>query len=56
MVRPVGRTRLLVAKLIAVAAFVLLAVAAVVATSAITGIALFGTAPAAAVGQPGGIT
>jgi ABC-2 type transport system permease protein len=56
VVRPVGRTRLLVAKLIAVAAFVLLAVAAVVATSAITGIALFGTAPAAAVGQPGGIT
>jgi ABC-2 type transport system permease protein len=56
VVRPVGRTRLLVAKLIAVAAFVFLAVAAVVITSAIIGIALFGTGEAAAVGQPGGIT
>jgi ABC-2 type transport system permease protein len=56
VVRPVGRTRLLVAKLVSVAAFVFLAVAAVVATSAITGIALFGTGDAAAVGQPGGLT
>jgi ABC-2 type transport system permease protein len=56
LIRPVGRTRLLVAKLVSVTAFLVLAVASVVATSYLTGIALFGTGGAAAVGQPGGVT
>jgi ABC-2 type transport system permease protein len=56
LVRPVGRTRVLVAKLVALVAFVLLAIGAVVVTSYITGRLLFGSAPPAAVGQPGGVT
>jgi len=56
LIRPVGRTRLLVAKLVAVAAYVLLAIAAVVASSYLVGVALFGFGPGAAVGQAGGIT
>jgi ABC-2 type transport system permease protein len=56
LVRPVGRTRLLVAKLIALIAFVFAAVVAVVATSYVTGTVLFGSPPAVAVGQPGGVT
>ncbi|HKS99423.1 MAG TPA: ABC transporter permease [Rugosimonospora sp.] len=56
LVRPVGRTRLLVAKLVSLTAFVLLAIAAVVVTSYLTGRLLFGSAPPAAVGQPGGVT
>jgi ABC-2 type transport system permease protein len=56
LVRPVGRTRLLVAKLVALIAYVLLAVAMVVATSYVTGVLLFGSQPAAAVGEPGGVT
>jgi ABC-2 type transport system permease protein len=56
LVRPVGRTRLLVAKLVALMAFVLLAIAAVVVTSYVTGRLLFGSAPPAAVGQAGGVT
>jgi ABC-2 type transport system permease protein len=55
LVRPVGRTRLLLAKLAAVAAFVLLAVVAVTLTSYITGVALFGSAPPAALGRPGSL-
>jgi ABC-2 type transport system permease protein len=56
LVRPVGRTRLLVAKLVTLIAYVLLAVAMVVATSYVTGVLLFGSQPAAAVGEPGGVT
>ncbi|MDT4988794.1 MAG: type transport system permease protein [Micromonosporaceae bacterium] len=56
LVRPVGRTRLLVAKLISLVAFVFAAVVAVVATSYVTGTVLFGSPPAVAVGQPGGVT
>jgi len=56
LVRPVGRTRLLVAKFVAVTVFVLVAVLSVVATSYLTGIIAFGAEPAAAVGQPGGVT
>jgi len=52
LVRPVGRTRLLVAKLVALVVFVLFAIGAVVLTSYLTGIALFGSQPAdAAPGQ-----
>ena len=43
LIRPVGRTRLLVAKLISLIAFVLFAIAAVLVTSFLTGILLFGT-------------
>jgi ABC-2 type transport system permease protein len=53
LIRPVGRTRLLVAKLTAVLVFVLLAVISVTVTSYITGVALFGSSPAAAVGRSG---
>jgi ABC-2 type transport system permease protein len=56
LVRPVGRTRLLVAKLVAVSVFVIMAVIAVVATSFVTGAALFGLGSPAAVGQAGGVT
>jgi ABC-2 type transport system permease protein len=45
--RPVGRTRLLIAKLIALIAFVLVAVLAVAGTSYITGRLLFGDKPVA---------
>jgi ABC-2 type transport system permease protein len=55
LVRPVGRTRLLVAKLVALSVFVVLAVLLVVATSLAVGVGLFGTG-ASALGQPGGIT
>jgi ABC-2 type transport system permease protein len=53
LVRPVGRTRLLVAKLIAVVAYVLLAVVAVAVTSYAAGRILFGDKPVAL--TPGGI-
>ena len=56
LVRPVGRTRLLVAKLIALTVFVLLAIVAVVGTSYLAGTLLLGNAPPAAVGEPGGVT
>jgi ABC-2 type transport system permease protein len=56
LARPVGRTRLLVAKLVSLMAFVLLAIAALVVTSYLTGRLLFGSAPPAAIGQPGGVT
>lgn len=56
LVRPVGRLRLLFAKLVAVGAYVLLAVLLVTITGYLVGIAAFGIGPGAAVGQPGGIT
>jgi ABC-2 type transport system permease protein len=57
LIRPVGRTRLLVAKLVSIIVFVLIAVLAVVATSLATGGALFGFGGGpAAVGQAGGVT
>ena len=45
LIRPVGRTRLLVAKLVAMIAFVLFAIAMVVVTSYLTGIAMLGSGP-----------
>jgi len=56
LVRPVGRTRLLVAKLVSVLVFVLLAICAVIATSYLTGRELLGGGQAAAVALPGGST
>jgi ABC-2 type transport system permease protein len=47
LARPVGRTRLLVAKLISVIVYTLLAVVAVAGTSYVTGRLLFGTQPVA---------
>ncbi len=55
LVRPVARPRLLLAKLVALAAFIVLAIAAVVVTSLAVGLALFGTG-AEAVGAAGGAT
>jgi ABC-2 type transport system permease protein len=56
LVRPVGRTRLLVAKLVSVTSYVLLVVLAVTFTAYATGVFLLGPSQAAAVGQapPGG--
>jgi ABC-2 type transport system permease protein len=54
LARPVGRTRLLVAKLIAIVAYVLLAVIAVAVTSYAAGRILFGDKPVAL--TPGGIS
>ena len=45
LIRPVGRTRLLVAKLISVVAYTLLAVVSVAVVAYVVGIALFGSAP-----------
>jgi ABC-2 type transport system permease protein len=56
LIRPVGRLRLLVAKLVSVAAFVLLAVALVALTSYVVGVAAFGFGPDAELGGAGGIT
>ncbi len=56
LIRPVGRARLLVAKLVSVAAYVLLAVLAVTVVGYGVGVALFGFGEGAAVGQAGGIT
>jgi ABC-2 type transport system permease protein len=53
LIRPVGRTRLLAAKLVAIIVYVLLAVVAVTLTSYITGISLFGSSPPQAVARPG---
>jgi ABC-2 type transport system permease protein len=55
LVRPVGRTRLLAAKFVALAVFILFAVLLVVLTSLVVGLWLFGGG-AAAVGGPGGVT
>jgi ABC-2 type transport system permease protein len=54
LTRPVGRTRLLVAKLIAVITFTLTAVIAVTITSYATGVLILGPSRAAAVGAPPG--
>jgi ABC-2 type transport system permease protein len=54
LARPVGRARLLTAKLVAVVAYVLTAVVLVAVTSYVTGILLFGSQPVAA--SPGGVT
>lgn len=56
LVRPVGRLRLLVAKLVSVAAFVLLAVLLVTVTGYLVGVAAFGFGQDATLGGPGGIT
>jgi ABC-2 type transport system permease protein len=46
LIRPVGRTRLLVAKLVSMIAFVLFAIAMVVVTSYLTGVLILGTGAA----------
>lgn len=56
LVRPVGRLRLLTAKLVSVAAFVLLAVLFVTVTAYAVGVAAFGFGPDAAVGGAGAVT
>ena len=55
LVRPVGRTRLLVAKLVSVIVYVLLVVLAVTFTAYATGVFLLGPSEAAAVGQAPGV-
>ncbi len=55
LVRPVGRPRLLSAKLVALGVYIVLAVVIVVVCSLVVGVALFGTG-AEAVGQAGAIT
>lgn len=55
LVRPVARLRLLVAKMVALAVFVVVAIMFVVLSSLIVGLVLFGTG-AEAVGQPGAVT
>jgi ABC-2 type transport system permease protein len=54
LARPVGRTRLLVAKLISVIVYTMAAVVAVAVTSYVTGRLLFGVQPVAV--TPGGVT
>jgi ABC-2 type transport system permease protein len=57
LARPVGRTRLLVAKLASITAFTTMAVVAVTVTSYATGVLLLGPSRAAAVGSsPAGIS
>jgi ABC-2 type transport system permease protein len=56
LIRPVGRTRLLVAKLVALIAFVLFAIFAVLTTSLITGLTMFGGEPSAGVALPADVT
>lgn len=60
LVRPVGRTRLLGAKLVALAVYVTAAIVIVVLTSLVLGVFLFGSGGqpgiAGAGGQPGGVT
>lgn len=55
LVRPVARPRLLVAKMVALAVFIVVAILLVVLSSLVVGLALFGTG-AEAVGQPGAVT
>jgi ABC-2 type transport system permease protein len=55
LVRPVGRFRLLSAKLVALAVYIVLAMIIVVVVSLVVGVALFGTG-AEAVGQSGAVT
>ena len=56
LIRPVGRTRLLVAKLVALIVFVLFAIFAVLSTSLITGLTMFGGEPSAGVALPADVT
>jgi len=56
LIRPVGRTRLLVAKLVGIAVFIIVCIALVVVSSYLVGTGLFGTGAGQAVGQPGGVT
>ena len=56
LIRPVGRTRLLVAKLVALVTFVLFAIGTVLVTSYLTGLTLFGSQPAAGVALPADVT
>ena len=56
LIRPVGRTRLLVAKLVALIVFVLFAIGAVLLTAFLTGITMFGGEPAAGVAIPADVT
>jgi ABC-2 type transport system permease protein len=55
LARPVGRTRLLAAKAVAIGVFIVLAILLVVVTSLVIGVSLFGTG-AEAVGQAGSVT
>jgi ABC-2 type transport system permease protein len=56
LIRPVGRARLLLAKLTSIGAYVLLAVLAVTASGYAVGVALFGFGTDATTGQAGTIT
>jgi ABC-2 type transport system permease protein len=56
LIRPVGRTRLLVAKLVALIVFVLFAIFAVLVTSLLTGLTMFGGEPSAGVALPADVT
>jgi ABC-2 type transport system permease protein len=56
LIRPVGRTRLLVAKLLALVVFVLFAIGAVLLTSLAAGLTLFGGEPSAGVALPADVT
>jgi ABC-2 type transport system permease protein len=56
LARPVGRTRLLVAKLVALVVYTLTAVLAVAVTAYITGKLLFGSQPVAVSNSGGGVT
>jgi ABC-2 type transport system permease protein len=56
LVRPVGRTRLLVAKLVSLVVFVLFAIGSVLVTSLIAGLTLFGGEPSAGVALPADVT
>ena len=56
LVRPVGRLRLLLAKLVSVTVFVLLAVLLVTVTGYLVGVALFGFGADAELGGAGGVT
>jgi ABC-2 type transport system permease protein len=55
LIRPIGRTRFLVAKLVTIICYVLVAVIAVAVTSYLAGVLLLGSAPPAAVGRPGSV-
>ena len=56
LVRPVGRTRLLVAKLVALLTFVLFAIGLVLVTSYLTGVGLFGSGATDQVTLPADVT
>jgi ABC-2 type transport system permease protein len=56
LARPVGRTRLLVAKLVALIVYTLAAVVAIAVTAYITGRLLFGSQPVAVTNSQGGLT